>query len=49
MGCGQRYVCEALPVELALTVSFTANEELGQGRILEEGADQEDFERYGYI
>lgn len=32
-----------------LMVSSTANKELGQGRIFEEGADQENFERYGSI
>lgn len=48
-GCGQRYVDEAVAFGMALTVSSAANKELGQRRIFEEGADQEDLERYGYI
>lgn len=34
---------------LALTISSAANKEFGQRRILEEGADQKDLKRYGYI
>lgn len=39
---------EAGCIGYALTVSPTANKELGQRRVSEEGADQKDFERYGY-
>ena len=34
---------------LALTVWSAANKEPSKGGIFEEGANQEDFERYGYI
>ena len=47
--CGQRCVIEDISLELALTVPPTADKELGQGRVPEEGADKEDYERYGYF
>ena len=34
---------------LALTVWSAANKEPSQGGVFEEGVNQEDFERYGYI
>ena len=48
MAYGQRYVSEAISLELALTVSSSANEEPGQRRVFKKSVDQEDFESYGY-